>query len=313
MGWWDAALGPVTPSEDLGALGPVSSRRRAREWSLVLQSQAIDSSLELRPVGWIVRVAEPDQGRAKAVIDEYEAENADWPPKRVRDVPRHAPSGVIPLAFAALALFFAFVTGPAHEGSAWFRLGTADARLLWSEPWRMVTALTLHADGKHVLGNLISGGIFGAAVSRRLGAGGGLLAIVVAGFVGNAANALYHQADGHRSIGASTAVFAAVGLLAALQVWADRSTPSSRMNRVLTVLGPVIGGLALLGSLGASPQSDLWAHLYGFIAGVAIGLAVGFVQRRRAQPVQRVWPQLLLGAAGLGIVLGSWQLALRLG
>jgi membrane associated rhomboid family serine protease len=313
MGWWDTALGPAEPSEDEGALGPVSSRRRAREWSLVLQSQAIDSSLEFRPTGWVVRVAEPDRARAQSAIDEYEAENADWPPKRVRDVPRHAPSAFIPIAFAALAFFFAFVTGPSRDGSVWFRLGTADARLLFAEPWRMVTALTLHGDGKHVLGNLISGSIFGAAVSRRLGAGGGLLAIVVAGFAGNAANALYHLSDGHRSIGASTAVFAAVGLLAALQVWAHRAAPTTRTSRLLTVLGPVVGGLALLGSLGASPQSDLWAHLYGFLAGVVIGLVVGFVQHRRGEPPRRVWPQLLLGAAGLGIVLGSWQLALRLG
>ena len=36
----------------------------------------------------------------------------------------------------------------------------------------LTTALTLHADAVHVLGNAISGAVFGSAVNRRLGPGG---------------------------------------------------------------------------------------------------------------------------------------------
>ena len=108
---------------------------------------------------------------------------------------------------------FLYATGPAAGGSMWFSHGRADALRLFSEPWRMITALTLHADGQHVIGNAISGSIFGTMVARRIGPGGALFAILLSGIIGNTLNALHHLPDGHYSIGASTAVFGAVGML----------------------------------------------------------------------------------------------------
>ena len=317
MPWWDAGGvqpgDPAPPQAPDTALGPVPTRRQAREWALVLQSQSIDASLELRADGWVLHVDPAVRAKAEEAIGAYETENVNWPPARMKDRPRHEPSGVVPLAFVALAFFFLFATGPSASDSAWFVHGTADARLLWRAPWRMVTALTLHGDGKHVLGNLISGSIFGAAVSRRIGPGGALLAILCSGFVGNAANAIFHRAQGHLSIGASTAVFGAVGLLAALQIWANRDRPRAARTgllRVVELAAPIVGGLALLGALGAAPQSDLWAHIFGFLAGAAIGAVLGFVERQRAARPASRWGQLALGASALLIVVGCWQLAM---
>ena len=316
MAWWEARReGPedLAPEEAPSTIGPVATRRQAREWALVLQSQGIDSSLELRIEGWLLHVDRGDRERAQAAIGEYEKENVDWPPVRAKDTPRYEPSGVVPLAFVALAFFFLFATGPSASDSAWFVRGTADARLLWREPWRMVTALTLHGDGKHVLGNLVSGSIFGAAVSRRIGPGGALMAILCSGFVGNAANAIYHHAQGHLSIGASTAVFGAVGLLAALQMWVNRQRPKqirTGLLRVVDLGAPIVGGLALLGALGAAPQSDIWAHLFGFAAGATLGVLLGFVERgRETRPASR-WVQLALGSSALLVVVGCWKLAM---
>src|SRR5262249_24543175 len=155
------------------------------------------------------------------------------------------------------------VTGPVAGGSRWFQHGASISNLVLSkQPWRAVTALTLHADSVHVMGNVISGAIFASAVGRRLGPGGGPLAVLGAGIAGNVANALFHHYTGdggHGSIGASTAVFGAVGILAATQLVVDRRRTSGP-RRVLDVLSPVVGGLALLGALGASPNSDLGAH-----------------------------------------------------
>ena len=313
MGWWDAGRGvfsDVATEPQDATIGPVPTRRLAKDWALVLQSQAIDARLLLRDDGWILLVDRAKEHAALSAITTYEQENANWPPPKRQDSPRYAPSAVLPVAFVALALFFAFVTGPASHNAGWFRRGAADAHLLWSEPWRMVTALTLHADGKHVLGNLISGSIFGAAVSRRIGPGAALLAVLFSGFVGNAANALYHLGPGHRSIGASTAVFGAVGLLAALQVWANRGRPRERRPiRWLEIAGPVVGGLALLGALGAGPQTDLWAHLFGFLAGVLVGALAGWIEHRRDPYPSSRWLQLGLGAAAIAIVLACWQVA----
>ncbi len=295
-------------------IGPAPHRRKAREWALVLQSMNIDYSLLFVGQGWMLRVPPPHLERALAAIRAYEAENADWPPVHRKDRPRYAPSPLLIVAFAALVLFFFAVTGPAKSGSVWFVRGTADASLLWTEPWRMLTALTLHADAKHVLGNAIAGSIFGSAVSRRLGPGGALLAIAAAGMFGNGVNALYHLAEGHRSIGASTAVFGAVGLLAALQMVVDHKRPRPAKKRgFVEIFGPLVAGLALLGALGASPQSDLYAHLFGFLVGALIGMFAGFAQRRNAVRRLPRGRQLIMGILALGAILGSWQLALALG
>src|SRR5262249_41301688 len=139
-------------------------------------------------------------------------------PRPVRERPRHAGAPFAPIVFAALAVFF-LVTGPVAGGARWFSHGAAVAGLVvMAQPWRAVPALPLHADSVHVIGNVISGAIFGTGVDRRLGPGASALAILASGFAGNLANALWHArtgSGGHATIGASTAVFGAVGILAA--------------------------------------------------------------------------------------------------
>jgi membrane associated rhomboid family serine protease len=185
--------------------------------------------------------------------------------------------------------------------------------VLTHEPWRAVTALTLHADSAHAIGNMISGTIFASAVCSRLGPGGGALAVLASGILGNVANAVYHHSIGngmHGSIGASTAVFGAVGLLAATQIAVDYSSEHGSTRSLVERVAPFVGGLALLGALGASPNSDLGAHLFGFLAGGLIGLVVAWPLRKKTK-AGPWWSQVALGAVAVGVVLGSWQLALR--
>jgi membrane associated rhomboid family serine protease len=325
----DEAFEPATDGPQLRMIGPLTARRLAREWALVLQSQHVgyvmsyapptrtDDGQVVRPGGWVLTVSPGDYDRAVQAIDLYEAENEDWPPEEVRDTPRHEASLAMPLAFALLALFFFYVTGPAARGSMWFLRGRADAALLLSEPWRMITALTLHADPQHIVGNALSGSIFGLMVSRRIGGGGALLAVLVTGIVGNTLNAVHHLPGGHRSIGASTAVFGAVGILAALQTVIDwgrrreaRQQGGRRRYRAVDVVAPIIGGLALLGSLGAGGgNTDVWAHGYGFLAGVGIGVVLGLVVRRQGSQPSGLVQGLSVAAASL-IVGGAWLLAI---
>ncbi len=290
-------------------LGPLTNQRKAREWALVLASQHIASTPQFSVDGWLIRVPRESRSQALEALQLYERENFGWPPKRKRDVPRYRSSLIVPMAFLALAALYYGYTGPVAGGSAWFGHGRADASLLVSEPWRMVTALTLHADAQHVIGNIISGSIFGAALSRRTGPGGALLAIVVAGALGNAANALYHMPDGHLSIGASTAVFGAVGLLAGVQTVLGLGRASGRRYGVVDFLAPAVGGLALLGTLGSSPDSDLGAHGFGFAAGLLIGLGSGWLLRRRAARPPSVAVQWLAGGATFLLLGGSWWMA----
>ncbi len=306
-----AGVGEQVEPEPESVIGPLYDRAQLREWALVLQSQSISFVLLSRGGGFVIKVNPEAYDRALAMIELYEEENENWPPPRNPDRPRHESSLAMPLAFAALGLFYLYATGPVARGSVWFVKGRADAALLFSEPWRMVTALTLHADAQHIIGNAISGSIFGSMVSRRIGPGGALLAIVIAGTLGNTINALYHLPDGHRSIGASTAVFAAVGMLAALQTVIDWGRRKERARwGLVDMVAPIVGGLTLLGMLGAGKgNTDVWAHGFGFVAGVGVGAAAGtWVRRHRDKPSGVV--QTLAFLACLGLVGGAWALAL---
>jgi membrane associated rhomboid family serine protease len=299
-------------------LGPIRDRKQAREWGLVLSSQGIDHTMLFTLDGWALRVARADHDSARKAVRLYDEENRDWPPVDEPDVPRHRPSLAVAIAFCLLGVFFA-ITGPVQDHSAWFTHGRADAHLLLSEPWRMVTALTLHADSQHVLGNMISGSIFGSTVARRLGPGGALLSIASAGALGNAANALFHLRTGHLSIGASTAVFAAVGILAGIQtvrlvsrVRSQKHQPRRKKLRAIDVIAPIAGGLALLGSLGSGGAgTDLGAHGFGFLAGLLTGIGAGLVIARHGgdeRPSTAL--QLALASAAVLLISGSWALAM---
>jgi len=135
------------------------------------------------------------------------------------------------------------------------------------EIYRTVTSLMLHSGYPHLASNIAGIAIFGTAVCSITGAGVGWLMILLSGILGNLANAALFQ-YGHISIGASTAVFGAVGILAAYQLCRKIKIAGQRMKAWL----PLAGGLALLGFLGSSKHSDLTAHLFGFIAGICIGI-----------------------------------------
>jgi membrane associated rhomboid family serine protease len=283
----------------------VYQSRELREWALVLSSMGISHVVRDAPPGWVILVTGSDHARAVEAIRLYEAENQNWPPKRQRELLPYARSLAAPLVMSLLVIFFA-VTGPSSGASMWFAQGTASSqRILHGEIWRTVTALTLHADTLHVLGNALTGSIFLSAVNRRLGDGRGPLVVLVAGALGNAMNAVWHR-TGHFSIGASTAVFAAVGVLVATQLMVDRKAgPRSWFERA----APVVGGLSLLGMLGASPNADLLAHLFGLVAGLVVGLVAALALRGKTRSSPAV--QIVSAAMTAAIIVACWSLALH--
>ncbi|HKQ68339.1 MAG TPA: rhomboid family intramembrane serine protease [Polyangiaceae bacterium] len=304
---------PPAPPQT-GVIGPIHQGRDVREWALVLSSMGVAHAVKDAHPGWYILVAESDHARAVEAIRLYQAENANWPPRRPRELLPYARSLAAPLLMVPLVLFY-LVTGPASSSSGWFARGTASSDLIvHGEIWRAVTALTLHADALHVFGNALTGSIFLSAVNRRLGDGKGPLLMLLAGTLGNGMNAFYHR-TGHLSIGASTAVFGAVGILVATQLALDRhDTRRSWLERA----APIVGGLALLGMLGASPHSDLFAHLFGLVGGLAVGLAALFLQRLGSKPNQHgplrpssTFVQLASAVVTFVIVIAAWTLALR--
>ena len=187
--------------------------------------------------------------------------------ERVEQVPEEQPAGSgIPAAMASAAalLVFFFATTEVVPGVGWLERGSADAgRILGGEIWRTLTALTLHVDFSHVMANAIASVLFLSAVYRALGSGLGCAQVLLAGTGGNLVNAVVQGAP-HASVGASTAVFGALGLLVGLAVMRRRRS-GLRGRRVWV---PVAAGLAVLGMLGTGGgRVDLLAHLFGFITG----------------------------------------------
>jgi len=290
---------------------PAPHYRKAYEWLFVLRSVGLDGVIWPTTDGqWGLQVVEEHASRAVENLRAYEAENRDWPPAQPRRAPLYEGSLWAGGILLSLVLFFQ-TTGPARLQSEWFTRGTASAfDILHGKPWQAVTALTLHADAQHILGNALVGTLFLSAVHRRLGLGLGTLAVLASGILGNVLNALWYGA-GHRSIGASTAVFGAVGVLAAVQALLNHEDNQLRpgaQNRMV-LWKPLVGGAALLGLLGAGGvNTDLYAHLFGFLAGIAVGGGAGLLIRRREEPL----PELLqagLASLSAAVVLGAWGLA----
>jgi membrane associated rhomboid family serine protease len=280
----------------------VAARRgRAREWALALAAEGLSSRVTGDRHGFALQVAEERLAQAGAVIDAYEHEN----PERDSQPQVAAPVPFSSAGFVAGGLLIAFflITGPRDPNVEWFARGSADAEaVLAGELWRSVTALTLHADLRHVLANAVSGTLFVGSVCGTLGFGLGGALVLLAGAAGNLANALFHGTH-HVSVGASTAVFGAVGVLSALMFVARRRR-EPRTRRAWLALG---AGLALLAMLGTSGERvDLWAHLFGWLAGVGVGLPIAAGVTRAPGP----WLQASLCAASLCALAYCWMAAL---
>lgn len=174
---------------------------------------------------------------------------------------------------------------------------SADA-VCHGELYRVVTALMIHSGSVHLIGNLAGIVIFVTPVCGIQGFGMGLLSVVLSGAFGNYFTALlYHS--GHVSVGASTAVFGAVGILAAHQFFRKIRDASQRFRAWL----PLGGGVCLLGLFSAGAHTDIIAHLFGFAGGIASGcLYEVFTVRRPSSLIQY-----LSLAAVLGMLLLSWM------
>lgn len=155
------------------------------------------------------------------------------------------------------------------------------------EWWRPFTALFLHADAQHLIGNILSGALFGTLVSRSLGPLRGWALILACGTIGNIVTSLVSYPEAVLSIGASTAVFGALGILSGLgfsETLRHRSGVSW-----LKVSAPVVAGILLLSWLGGgSPGSntDVLGHVFGFGSGLISGMLAGEMRQKLAKAPQ---------------------------
>ncbi|MDP3851021.1 MAG: rhomboid family intramembrane serine protease [Luteolibacter sp.] len=144
------------------------------------------------------------------------------------------------------------------------------------EWWRPFTGLFLHADAPHLIGNLLSGLFFSTLVARSIGAWRAWALILTCGMTGNALTSALTWPASFTSIGASTAVFGALGILSGL------GFSFVRRQRLqlpwAKTAAPLLAGIILLGWLGGGSESgntDVLGHVFGFGSGLTAGIVIG--------------------------------------
>jgi membrane associated rhomboid family serine protease len=272
----------------------------AREWELVLLAQGFAAEMHAAEEGIVLTVPRVEFDGAIIALAAYEQESAPRTAPVNRPIESMRLSAGVVLGVFLLGFFALTVNG----GPPWFERGSADAGgMLDGELWRSVTALTLHTDIAHALSNAVAISVFFGALAGLTGVGLGGLLILFAGAAGNFANSVV-QGWPHDSVGASTAIFGAVGILGGLAAMRRRRLIEERRRAWIAIAA----ALALLGMLGTGGgRVDFWAHILGLIAGVIVGLLAGTIT---PQPPSKV-VQWLCGFAACALTLGCWLLALR--
>ena len=220
--------GKFTQDDDFVPQAEFDSRAEAEEYALVILAMGLpcliresDSSGSSR----LEILAGPaHSGAIRREFAAYASEQGDRSGEHI-ELPVFPPSVGLALLWAA-AVFLIFHFQVRHD---WvtdrFHCSSLDLfdRGEW---WRPFTAMFLHADFSHLLGNVVFGLIFFVLVAYSVGPWFGWLLILISGALANTATAWLRYPAPRASLGASTATFAALGILVgfgAFVAWRTRS------------------------------------------------------------------------------------------
>ena len=274
------------------------SRRSILESDLVLTSMGIETRIERRLFEWRLLTLDALATHARVQLDLYYKENKQ----------RQRPYTIYPTlgagyygALVYLCVIWLFFL--IDQANLIGRSGVLSAAAVDDGAWWLtVTALTLHANLSHIVANSVTGALFGYATGRYLGDGFAWFLILVSGAFGNLLNALMRP-DTFYAIGASTACFAAAGVLCGF-TWRKSFVKgaSARFNYL-----PIVGAIALFVFMGMEGENtDVVGHLMGLAVGLGVGALVGSYDIRRLGSSG----QKLSAIAAIGLLTISWVFAL---
>jgi len=287
----------------LVVVGSYATRADAYERSLVVAAMEAPHWVLRREQEFALCVEPASAAEVAEELERFEAERTDSPaPAAAETTAGFSTISLFVCGWILGGLYAVEVAGPQW----WTERGTASSRaIMGGEWWRTFTALTLHADLGHLGANLAAGLVYAAFLLPILGSGWTWLFIVLAGAAGNWLNAWGHRDVEHLSIGASTAVFAALGILVAAQC--AMRTLALRQVRAREFLLPVGAGLGLLAYLGVGDQqTDYMAHFFGLLAGAPFGAAGVWLRLGTRTPR---WAQAVLAWSAAGLMALCWRLA----
>ena len=199
-------------------------------------------------------------------------------------------------AFLALVMMvFFYFSGPYVQSSELYRHGVMSPQLISEgQWWRLVTAATLHADMKHLLGNALFLWLLGWAGAERLGPGSTLFGFVITAVFGFVVSAVMEP--NILSIGASGGLFGLLGLSGGHGLRLPQ-TILERAPRMRTFGA----AFSLLAFTAFDPESNVRAHVAGFVSGVAVGYVLS--GRKDSDLLQTG----LACLAGLIVLVAWWQ------
>jgi membrane associated rhomboid family serine protease len=270
---------------------------QANSYGLVLASSEIPYEITEGKDGWELRVQDANAEKALNTIQQYVEENKEHVlANRLTEATLRRNWSGIWVSLALLGLHIVFRSIFMVDG-LFQTYGASAFHILDGELYRTVTSLMLHNGTGHLAGNMVGIALFGTAVCTVTGVGIGWLMILSSGAGGNLVNAFFYHSD-HLSVGASTAVFGAVGILCAEQFF--RRFTGGQEQKIKAWI-PLAGGLALLGLLGTGVRADLMAHLFGFLVGLVLGIVDAGVEKWASARYQVV--SLVVAS---GIVILAW-------
>jgi rhomboid protease GluP len=263
---------------------------------LILASQNIAAQKRPGPEGIDILTSVAQAAAAKSQISAYFKENQTGE-KPLPALPVGASGFTTPAVFVIMGLLTAIHIGIDITNTRWDHIlayGASAMYILQGETFRAITALFLHSDTAHLLGNLAGIFVFAGPVIRLSGYGTGPFFLLFAATCGNLINAGFHG-TALLSIGASTAVMAAAGGLAAFQM--IQKGPMRKRDRIM----PIIAGATLMAFLSHGENTDIWAHVFGFLCGLASGLfffpLTAACHHRFRGPIALAVTLIILGAA----------------
>jgi membrane associated rhomboid family serine protease len=283
--------------------------QKTLEWITALAAAGLDYELFQQGADWTIRIPSEQLDAAVKEIGEYERVNVGWPPTPAagpRRIEFYRGWNWAAIWGSHLVLLFYIWLGHHDGGQAIFQYSCVRGpEVMRGEWWRLLTALTVHSDVVHLASNLFFMMLFSMAVCRTFGGGLGWLLILVGGAAGNAATVLALEPE-FSSVGASTACFAALGIVSVSQSVQNLRRSGHWRSIWSRAWIPLAAGVAVLSVTGAHPGSNVTAHLFGFLMGVSLALPFSWSDRRWIP----TWAQRLLAAAAAAMLAWAWWKAI---
>lgn len=298
------------PDGNAGAtavIGSYPSSRQAHEAGLAVLASGHHYWVQPEDGRYLLIVPRRNAGALQREVEHAERINRYWPPsslelpaKSVRKLPTFTALGILIFVF-----YFQHAFQPLKDLGS----NSSEHVLHQGQWWRIVTAITLHADLSHLAGNLLGLSIFSYLACRYMGNGLAWVLILLTASLSNLTNDLLHIGEPYFSLGASTAVFSALGLIAGFPFGCYMRSREPIQTRDWLI--PFVGGCVLFAWMGGGDfPTDVPGHLWSFLYGLAAALIVAAcgIPGKLSKGTQRA-----LLAAALLVLAAAWLWALSEG